>query len=75
MASAKSCVDRLNAEGGRDPASRLTQTADRREGTSNVRRDRQAKAGKVEKTEERELGADAFLSLPMEEMRTCQWER
>ena len=29
-ASANSCVDRLNTEGDRDPASRLTQTADKR---------------------------------------------
>ena len=29
-ASASSCVDRLNTEGGRDPASRLTQTANKR---------------------------------------------
>ena len=29
-ASANSCVDKLNTEGGRDPASRLTQTADKR---------------------------------------------
>ena len=29
-ASANSCVDRLNTEGGRDPASQLTQTADKR---------------------------------------------
>ena len=29
-ASAKSCVDRLNTEGGRDSASVLTQTADKR---------------------------------------------
>ena len=68
MAIANSCVDRLNAEGGRD---RLTQTADRREGTSDVRRDRRAKAGKVEKTEE--IGADALLRLP--NGRACQRER
>ena len=54
MASAYSCVDRLSAEGGRDPASQLTQPADRREGTSDVRKDRREKAGKVEKTEERD---------------------
>ena len=29
-ASANSCVDRLNTEGGRDPASQLTQNADKR---------------------------------------------
>ena len=29
-ASANSCVDRLNTEGSKDPASRLTQTADKR---------------------------------------------
>ena len=29
-ASANSCVDRLNTEGGRDPVSRPTQTADKR---------------------------------------------
>ena len=60
MASANSCVDRLSAEGGRDPASWLTQPADRREGTSDVRRDRRAKAGK----RRREIGADAVLRLP-----------
>ena len=29
-ASANSCVDRLNTEGSRNPASQLTQTADKR---------------------------------------------
>ena len=43
-ASANSCVDRLNTEGGRDPASRLAQIAD----------NRWAKAGKVEEAEERD---------------------
>ena len=62
MASATSCVDRLSAEGGRDPASRLTQPADRREGTSDVRRDRRAKAGLRKRR--REIGAGAVLRLP-----------
>ena len=67
MASANSCVDRPNAEGGRDPASRLTQTADRMEGTIDVRRDRRAKAGKVEKTEERDRSRRCA--------QTAKWKR
>ena len=62
-----SCVDRLSAEGGRDPASWLTQPADRREGTSDVRRDRRAKAGKVEKTEERDRSRRCA--------QTAKWKR
>ena len=62
MASANSCVDRLSAEGGRDPASRLTQPADRREGTSDVHTDEQ-KQERLRKRR-REIGADAVLRVP-----------
>ena len=41
---------------------------------SDAGRDRRAKAGKVEKVEERDR-ADTLLRLPMEEMRTCQRKR
>ena len=50
-ASANSCVDRLITKGSRDPASGLTQTADKR---SDAGRGRQPKAGNVEKVDERD---------------------
>ena len=52
-ASANSCVDRLNAEGGRDPASRLTQIADKRRERVTPEKTDEEKAGKVEKVKER----------------------
>ena len=72
-ASASSCVDRLNTELGRDPASRLTQIADKgRERATPAEKDKQ-KQERLKKRR-REIGAHALLSLPMEEMRTCQHE-
>ena len=73
-ASANSCVDNLNTEGCRDPASWLTQIADKR-------REPEMPAETDKKQQERlrkwrrEIGADTLLSLQMEEMRTCQCER
>ena len=73
-ASTNSCVDRLNTEGGINPASRLTQTA-------NKRRERAMPAETDEQKQERlrkrkrEIGAGALPRLPMGEMRTCQSER
>ena len=67
-ASANSCVDRLNT-GGRDPASRLTQTAER----ATPAETNEQKQGRLRKWR-RETGANALLRLPMEEMRTCQCE-
>ena len=52
-ASPNSCVDRLNTEGGRDPASRLTQIADKRREQVTPEKTDEEKAGKVEKMEER----------------------
>ena len=73
-ASANCCVDRHNTEGGRDPASRLTQISDkRRERVTPAETDKQ-KQERLKKRR-REIGADALLSLPMEKMRTCQHER
>ena len=72
-ASASSCVDRLNTELGRDPVSRLTQIADKgRERATLAEKDKQ-KQERLKKRR-REIGAHALLSLPMEEMRTCQHE-
>ena len=65
-----SCVDRLNTEGSRDPASLLTQTADkRREGVMPAEKNEE-KQERLRKRR-RETGADTLLRLPMEEMRTC----
>ena len=73
-ASANSCVDRLITEGSRDPASGLTQIADkRREGVTPAETDEQKQEMLRKWT--REIGADALLRLPMKEMRTCQCER
>ena len=72
-ASANCCVDRLNTEGGRDPASRLTQISDKkRERATPAETDKQ----KQERLKKRrkEIGTDALLSLLMEKMRTCQHE-
>ena len=64
-ASTNICVDRLNTEGGRDPASQLTQTTNKSDAgrhTSNCR-----------KGWRREIGVDTLL--PIEPMRTHQRER
>ena len=69
-----SCVDRLNTEGSRDPASRLTQTADkRRERVMPAETDEQKQ--EMLRKRRRETRADALLRLPIEEMRICQRER
>ena len=56
-ATANSCVDRLDTEGGRDPTSRLTNTADKR-------RKRTTPAETNEQKQERlkETGADTLLN-------------
>ena len=64
-----SCVDRVNTEGGRDPASRLTQIR----GGNKQHRQRQTRKSR-KGWESGETEADALLSLPMEKMRTCQRE-
>ena len=67
--STNSCVDRLITKDGRDPASGLTQTADkRREGVTPEEADEQKQ--EMLRKQTREIGADALLRLPMEEMRT-----
>ena len=72
-ASASSRVDSLNTEDGRDPASRLTQIADkRRERATQAETDEQ-KQERLRKWR-REIGADDLLRLPIEEMKTCQHE-
>ena len=72
--STNSCVDRLNTEGSRNPASRLTQTANKRmERVMPAETDEQ-KQERLRK-QRREIGADALPRMPMEEMRTCQGER
>ena len=69
-ASANSCVDRLNIEGVRDPASRLTQIADK-EGTSDAAETDEQKQERLEKRR-REIGADlALCSACQWKMRTC----
>ena len=72
-ASANSCLDRLNMEGGRDPASRLTQTADKRRERATPAETDEQKQERLRK-QRREIGADALLRLPMEETRTRQRE-
>jgi len=67
-ASANSCLDRLNTEGGRDPASRLTNTTDES-------RKRATPAETNEQKQERLRKWRRVLRLPMEEMRTRQCER
>ena len=52
-ASANSCVDRLNREGGRDFASRLTQMVDKRRERVTLAKTDMQKQKKVEKAEER----------------------
>ena len=66
-----SCVDRVNTEGGRDPASRLTQIADKGRERAKPAETEEIKQERLKKQTE----ADALLSLPIEEMRTCQRER
>ena len=61
-ASANSCVDRLNTEGSKDPASRLTQTADKRKERAMTDEQKQERSRK----RRREIGADALLRLPMQ---------
>ena len=73
-ASANSCVNRLNTEGGRDPSSWLTQTADKRRKQATPAETDEQKQERLKK-QRREIGADALLSLPMEEMKICQHER
>ena len=73
-ASANSFVDRLNTEGGRDPASWLTQTADKRREWATPADTNEQKQERLRKRR-REMGADALLRLPIKEMRTCQHER
>ena len=53
--STNSCVDRLNTEGGKDPASRLTQTSEkRREQAMQAETNEQKQDSKVEKAEGRD---------------------
>ena len=52
-ASANSCVDRLNREGGRDFDSWLTQTVDKRRERVMLEKTDMQKQKKVEKAEER----------------------
>ena len=63
-ASANSCVDKLNTEGGKDPASRLTHIADKRRERATPAETDEQKPEKLKK-QRREIGADALLSLPM----------
>ena len=62
-----SCVDRLNTEGGRYSASRLTQTADERSKRATPAETDKQNRERLRKWR-REIGADALLRLPMEEM-------
>ena len=73
-ATANSCVDRLNTEGGRDPASQLFQTADKRRERATPAETNEQKQERLRK-QRRKTGTDALLRLPMEEMRTHQRER
>ena len=57
-AAANSCVDRLNTEGNRDPATRLTQTA-------NKRRERAAPA---ETDEKKQIAANQYPSTQTERL-------
>ena len=74
MTSANSCVDSLNTEGIRDPASRLTQTADKRRERATPA-DRRAKAGKVEKAELKSRCSACSDCQSGRGIRTCQRER
>ena len=66
-ASTNSCVDRLNTESGRDPASQLTQIADkRRERATPAETDEQ----KQERLEERNKGRHSTQTAN----GTCQRE-
>ena len=65
MASVNSCVDGLNTEGVRDPASRLTQTADKR-------RERATPAETDEQKQERLRKGRRRAGKGI---RTCQRER
>ena len=73
-ARVNSFPDRLNTEGSRDPASRLTQAADKRKERAMPVETVEQKQERLRKSR-REIGADTLLRLPMEEMRTCQRER
>ena len=66
-ASANSCVDRLNTEGGRDPDSRLTQIVNKRRERATEEETDEQKQERLRKRR-RDTGADAAV----EEMRTCQ---
>ena len=71
MASANSCVDRVNTEGSRDPASWLTQTADkRRERAMPAETDKQ----KQERLRKRRSRCSAQTANGRG-TRTCQCER
>ena len=64
--SGNHCEDGMNTEGCRDPASRLTQTVDkRRKRAMLAETDEQKHAGKVEKAEERDGTRHS----------DCQWKR
>ena len=65
-ASANSCVDKLNTEGGRDPASWLTQIANKRRERATPEETDEKKQERLRKRR-RDVGADALLSL--------QWKR
>ena len=73
-ASANSCVDRLNTEGSRDPASRLTHIADKRRERTTLAETDEQKQERLKKWR-REIGADQLCSGCQWEMRTCQLER
>ena len=67
-ANANSCVDSVNTEGGRDPASRLTQTADKmRERATSAKTDKK-KQERLRK-QRREIGPEQTL------YSDCQRER
>ena len=70
-ATTNSCVDRLSTEGARDPASRLTQTADKRRERATPAETDEQKQERLRKRR-KETGADTLL--PMKEMRTRRRE-
>ena len=72
MQALNSCVDteRLNTQGSRDPASRLTQIADKRREWAKPAETDEQKQERLTKRR-REIGADPLLNLPMQ---TCQHE-
>ena len=73
-ASANSCLDRLNTEGSRDPASRLTHIADKRWERATPAETDEQKQERLKK-QRREIGADQLCSGCQWEMTTCQHER